>query len=161
MMMSSIEEQRLKKWIQVLHDSDAEMSRIAAEKLGSLGDKRAVPELEKALDGRTMFVAAAAAKALGVIGDKAAVPVLVRAMTDNANDVVVRTSAAEALGLIGHYTAIDGLQTVVNDYIKKNKHDRYSHIQGYERGLFTTAIRSLKQIGTPKAKRIAFDAEKF
>lgn len=160
-MMASIEEQRLKKWIQVLHDNDTEMSRIAAEKLASIGDKRAVPELVKALEGRTMFVAAAAAKALGILGDKSAINSLVHTMSNTRNDVVVRTACAEALGLIGHYTAIEGLQGVIEDYINKNKHDRFNHIHGYERGLFTTAIRSLKQIGTPKAKRIAFDAEKF
>lgn len=160
-MMASVEEQRLKKWIKVLHGRDAEMSRIAAEKLGEIGNPVAIPELEKALDGRTMFVAANAAKALGKIGDKSAIDTLIKSLTDNRQDVVVRTAAAEALGAIGHYSAIAGLETVVNNYISKYKNDRYNLIQGYERGLFTTSIRALKQIGTSKARRIAAQAEKF
>lgn len=159
--MSSVEEQRLKKWIKVLHGRDAEMSRIAAEKLGEIGNPVAIPELEKALAGRTMFVAANAAKAMGRIGNRSAVAALIAALTDTKQDVVVRTAAAEALGNIGHYSAIEGLEIVVNDYITKYKNDRYNLIQGYERGLFTSAIRSLKQINTPKSKRIASQAEKF
>jgi len=160
-MMASVEEQRLKKWIKVLHDRDAEMSRIAAEKLGEIGNIKAIPELEKALAGRTMFVAANAAKALGRIGHKSSIDSLIKALLDKRQDVVVRTAAAEALGDIGHYTAVEGLEIVVNNYIKKYKNDRYNLIQGYERGLFTTSIRSLKRIGTSKAKRIAAQAEKF
>jgi len=159
--MASIEEQRLKKWIKILHDRDAEMSRIAAEKLGDIGNPVAVPELVGAMHGRTMFVAANAAKALGKIGDKSAVPALLKTLADTRQDVVVRTAAAESLGKIGHYSAIEGLATVIDNYTEKYKNDRYNLIQGYERGLFTTSIRSLKQIGTPKAKRIAAKAEKF
>lgn len=159
--MSSIEEQRLKKWIKVLHGKDAEMSRIAAEKLGEIGSSVAVPELINAMHGRTMFVAASAAKALGNIGDKSAVDALIKSLADKRQDVVVRTAAAESLGQIGHYSAISGLESVIINYEQKYKNDRYNLIQGYERGLFTTAIRSLKQIGTPKAKRIAAKAEKF
>jgi HEAT repeat protein len=159
--MALIEEQRLKKWINVLHGKDAEMSRIAAEKLGDIGNLVAIPELDKALHTRTMFVAAVAAKALGKIGDKSAVDSLLKTLTNQRQDVVVRTAAAEALGIIGHHSAISGLEVIVNDHISKYKNDRFNLIQGYERGLFTTAIRSLKQIGTPKAKRIATKAEKF
>lgn len=159
--MASIEEQRLQKWIKVLHGKDAEMSRIAAEKLGEIGNPVAIPDLDKALHTRTMFVAAVAAKSLGKIGNKSAVSSLLRTLANLRQDVVVRTAAAEALGIIGHYSAIPGLETVVNDHISKYKNDRFNLIQGYERGLFTTAIRSLKQIDTPKARRIAAKAEKF
>jgi len=159
--MASIEEQRLNKWIKVLHGKDAEMSRIAAEKLGDIGNPVAIPDLDKALHTRTLFVAAVAAKSLGRIGDKSAVNSLIKALSNKRQDVVVRTAAAEALGNIGHYSAISSLEEVVNDYIEKYKNDRYNLIQGYERGLFTTAIRSLKQIGTSKANRIASNAEKF
>jgi len=159
--MASIEEQRLKKWIKVLHDRDAEMSRIAAEKLGEIGNPVAVPELIDAMHNRTMFVAANAAKALGNIGDKSAVPALLKTLANTRQDVVVRTAAAESLGQIKHHSAVEGLESVVKEYTEKYKNDRYNFIQGYERGLFTTAIRSLKQIGTPKAKRIAAKAERF
>ncbi len=159
--MASIEQQRLDKWIKVLHGKDAEMSRIAAEKLGEIGNSVAIPDLDKALHTRTMFVAAVAAKSLGKIGDKSAVDSLMKALRNTRQDVVVRTAAAEALGIIGHYTAVPALEEVVNEHISKYKNDRFNLIQGYERGLFTTAIRSLKQIGTSKAKRIAAQAEKF
>ena len=159
--MASIEQQRLDKWIKVLHGKDAEMSRIAAEKLGEIGNPVAIPDLDKALHTRTMFVAAVAAKSLGKIGDKSAVDSLMTALRNKRQDVVVRTAAAEALGIIGHYTAVPSLEEVVNEHISKYKNDRFNLIQGYERGLFTTAIRSLKQIGTSKAKRIASHAEKF
>jgi HEAT repeat-containing taxis protein len=159
--MASIEEQRLKKWIKVLHGKDAEMSRIAAEKLGEIGNPVAIPDLEKALHTRTMFVAAVAAKSLGKIGNKSAVASLLKILANHRQDVVVRTAAAEALGIIGHHSAISGLEAVVNDHMSKYRNDRFNLIQGYERGLFITAIRSLKQIGTPTARRIAAKAEKF
>ncbi len=159
--MASIEQQRLEKWIKVLHGRDAEMSRIAAEKLGEIGNKAAVPELIKAMHGRSMFVAANAAKALGKIRDKTSVPALLKTLADDRQDVVVRTAAAESLGLIKHPSAIAGLEVVIKDYTEKYKNDRYNLIQGYERGLFTTAIRSLKLIDTPKSRRIANKAERF
>ncbi len=96
--MSSVEQQRLKKWIDVLQDNDSEMSRIAAQKLADIGSNEAVPHLIKAMETRTMFVAAAAAQAIGKIGDRKAVQALSDAMLSTRQDVVVQQAAAEALG---------------------------------------------------------------
>lgn len=150
--------ERLDKWIQVLREPNAEMSKIAADKLGEIGDKTAVPALLETLRTRAAFVAGAAALALGRIGDKNTVKDLVRAMQTH-QDVVVRTAAAEALGVMKSIEAIPALKAVCDDYLKAYQHDRFNLTRGMERGLFTTAIYALRQIGTPTAIRIANQAE--
>lgn len=157
-MMTPQEEARLKKWLRVLAEPDAEMSKIAADKLGELGSKIAVPELIKAMEGRTVFVAAASAQALGVIGDESAIQPLTKVLLRH-QEVYVRTAAAEALGLMRATSAVPALKKVIEDYINENAHDRFRLTRGYERGLFTTAIEALKQIGTREAIRFAEKAE--
>jgi HEAT repeat protein len=157
-MMATIEEQRLKKWLQVLDEPDAEMSKIAADKLGELGMKEAVPALIKAMQGRTMFVAMASAQALGTIGDEQAIPALIKTLQRH-QEVNVRTAAAESLGNLRARQGIPALKKVINDYLEKNENDRFRLTRGYERGLFTTAIASLKQMGVRDAKHFAEKAE--
>jgi len=158
--MPSIEEQRLKKWIAVLNENDAEMSKIAAEKLGEIGMKEAVPHLIKAMETRTMIVSAAAAHALGSIGDRAAVPNLIRLMQTH-HDVTVQEAAARSLGELGGAESVRALKKVVEDYKAELTGDRFSQLRDFRRGLFTTAIQSLKRIGSPEALRIAKSAEKI
>lgn len=151
-------DERLQKWLQVLREPNAEMSKIAADKLGEIGDKAAVPALVETLRTRAAFVAGAAALALGKIGDKSSVKDLIHAL-QNHQDVVVRTAAAEALGTMRAIEAIPALKQVCDDYLKTYHSDRFNLTRGMERGLFTTAIYSLRQIGTPQAIRIANQAE--
>lgn len=151
-------DERLQKWLKVLKEPNAEMSKIAADKLGEIGDKAAVPALLETLRTRAAFVAGAAALALGKIGDKSAVKDLIHAMQTH-QDVVVRTAAAEALGEMRAIEAIPALKAVCDEYLKTYQHDRFNLTRGMERGLFTTAIYALRQIGTPQAIRIANQAE--
>lgn len=159
-MMSSIEEQRLKKWIAVLNDNDAEMSKIAANKLGEIGNRDAVPHLIRAMQSRTMFVSAASAQALGDIGDKSAVPALIKTM-NNHRDAIVQESAVRSLGKLGGAESVRALRTLVESYKENLDGDRYTQLRDYRRGVYTTALEALKQIGSPEALRIVKRAQKI
>jgi HEAT repeat protein len=84
----------------------------AAEALGEVGDKAAVPVLIKALKDNDDF-RVRAAEALGKIGDKSAVPGLIEALKDP--DYLVRRNAAIILGEIGYKEAQPGLIEALND----------------------------------------------
>jgi HEAT repeat protein len=155
----SPEEERLKKWLAVLNEPDAQMSRIAAEKLGDLRNTTAIPDLIRAMQHRTAQVASAAALALGKIGDKSASPSLIKTLHDH-QDVMVQTAAAEALGHLRDTQAIAHLKQTIDDYLDKYKNDRFNLTRGMSRGLFTTSIAALRNIGTVSALRIAQEAEK-
>lgn len=150
--------ERLVKWLEVLREPDAEMSKIAADKLGEIGSVEAVKDLIDALERRTAFVAAAAAQALGRIGDKRAVPSLVHALLEH-HDVMVQTAAAEALGLIKSPDGIPALKQTIIDYLDTFRSDHYSLTRGFKRGLYTTSILALKRIGTKDALRFVQKAE--
>lgn len=157
--MTPQEEQRLKQWLRVLQEPNAEMSKIAADKLGDIGRKEAIPALLEELKKRTALVAAACALALGKIGDKSVLSTLAQVMKTH-QDVIVQTACAEALGQLRSPDAVPHLKAVLDDYIATYKHDRFNMTRGMKRGLFTTAIYSLRLIGTPAALRIATNAEK-
>jgi HEAT repeat protein len=157
--MSNPEDERLKQWLRVLQEPNAEMSKIAADKLGDLRRSEAVPVLIEQMRKRTAFVAAACAGALGKIGDKKALSTLAETMKSHS-DVVVQTACAEALGELRTSEAVPHLKAVVEDYLNTFKHDRFNLTRGMKRGLFTTAIHALRMIGTPQALRIADNAEK-
>lgn len=157
--MSPVPKARLNKWIRILGDTDTEMSKVAAKKLGDMGDQDAVPALIEALETRTYDVCLEAARALGQLGDSRAVPALVRTMNSH-HEILVQTAAAQSLGLIGDATAVQALKEVTEDYLKSYR-NRYDRLHNNRRGLYTEAIRALKQIGTPEAIRIARKAESF
>lgn len=151
------EDLRFKKWLRILGENDTEMSKIAADKLSEMGNLAAVPALIVAMEKRVLDVSLAATRALGKLKAREAIPALIRMMNEHP-DITVNTAAAEALGLIGDASATQALKGVIDDYLRSNS-DRYNRIHSFRRGLFTTAIWSLKQIGTPEARRIATNAE--
>jgi HEAT repeat protein len=151
---------RLKQWLEVLREPDAEMSKIAADKLGEIGSPDAVPDLITALERRTPFVAAAAAQALGKIRDKRAVPALLKALS-NHQDIMVRTAAAESVGLIRAMDGVPLLKKVVQDYLDTYRTDHFSRTRSFQRGLFTACIAALKEMGTRDAKVFAEKAESY
>lgn len=159
MSLSLEEEQRLKKWLEMLKSTDANMAKIAADKLGEIGNTMAVMPLIEALQRRTATVAAAAAQALGRINDKRALSPLIEALRSH-QDVMVQTAAADGLGMMRAVQAIAPLSAVIDDYLETFKNDRFNLTRGMRRGLFTTCIHSLRQIGTLEAKRIANNAER-
>ncbi|MAU10420.1 MAG: hypothetical protein CL607_11400 [Anaerolineaceae bacterium] len=155
--MPSREELRLQNWIQTLNEPNDEMATIAAGKLAEIGHPRAVPHLIKALR-RTPNVAVESATALGKIGDKSAISALIE-LLDHHSNVHVQTAAATSLGRLQATSAIPALKRIVTNYIEQNKTDRLSMTRGYRRGLFTTCLLALKQIGTRAAVRFAERAE--
>jgi len=157
--MSSLEEQRLKKWLDVLGQSDPEMSKIAADKLGELANPAATAALVDAMQRRTSGVAAACALALGKINDKSAVPPLMDVLRHH-QEVMVQTAAAEALGMMKSSEAVPTLKWVIDDYMRTYKNDRFNMTRGFRRGLFMTCIYSLRMIGTREARQIADHAER-
>lgn len=157
--MSSLEEQRLKKWLDVLGQSDPEMSKIAADKLGEIASPAATAALIDAMKRRTAAVAAACALALGKINDKSAIPDLIDVLKHH-QEVTVQTAAAESLGLMKAVDAIPALKWVIDDYVRTYKNDRFNMTRGFRRGLFMTCIYSLRMIGTREARQIADHAER-
>lgn len=156
--MPTREELRLRQWLEILNEPDPEMSMIAAGKLAEIRRQEAVPDLITAMQRRTPEVAAAAAQALGRIGDKSAIPALIQTLQRH-RDVHVQTAAAESLGRLQAHTAIPALKQAITNYIEEHKTDRLAMTRGFRRGLFTTSILALKQIGTRDAVRFAERAE--
>jgi HEAT repeat protein len=138
----------IKKWVGYLDDIDADMSRIACEKLAKTRDPSVVPELAKALHNRPLDVRAAAARALGEIGHPSGVPALIEALRDL--EPGVSSAAADALGVIGDASAVPALRQVLHDY--KTGINRYNQLHGDFRGLYVAAVQALRQIGTREAQ---------
>lgn len=138
----------IKKWVDYLNNAtDAEMSRIAARKLGEAKDPVVVPDLIRALQNRPDEVRLAAARALGEIGDRAAVRSLVGLLHDGNH--LVASAAADALGEIADVAAVPALVGILRDY--KERSSRHFQIHGYNRGLFMAAVQALNRIGTREA----------
>jgi len=81
--------------------------RIAADKLGKIGNSRAVIPLIQALEDEDYMVGLAATTALGEIGDELAIPALSRTLYHEDPDFC--RAAVEALGKIGTQAAIAAL----------------------------------------------------
>ena len=151
-------DQRLRQWLEVLREPDAEMSKIAADKLGEIGNPEALPDLITAMQKRTVQVAAAAAKALGKLKDKRAVPPLIQALSSH-QDILVQTAAADSLGKMRAVDGIPALKKVIETYLQTYKHDHFTMTRSHQRGLFITCIDALKAIGTIDAVRFASKVE--
>ncbi len=142
--MNTTNTRYLEKWLHYLEDVDREMSRLAAEKLGTLKDSSAVPALIKALHNRPDDIRAAAARSLGTIGSPVAIPALAALLGDYNSSVAY--AAADALGRIGGDAAVPPLREVLI---------RYARLTGFEqkrdRSLYLAACSALRSIGTPEA----------
>lgn len=81
-------ESEIQRHINKLKGEEWIVRREAAEALGVIGDKSAVPALIEALkDDRDYSVRRAAVTALGCIGDRSVVPALIAALKDKDWDV--------------------------------------------------------------------------
>jgi len=109
----------------------------AATELGKLREKRAVPALIGALKDPNMALRNNAAFALGEIGAREAAPRLIDLLRDPEERV--RKNAIKALGMICAREAVAPLVQVLDAEIS--------------RVIRKSAIRSLGQIGDPKALR--------
>ncbi len=85
--------------LRALRDPDAGVRAAAAEAVGRVRLREAVPQLLDWLDNPEADVRAAAARALGQIGDARTVPNIVRVLGDSNPDV--RRAAVSALASIG------------------------------------------------------------
>ncbi|RMH41630.1 MAG: HEAT repeat domain-containing protein [Deltaproteobacteria bacterium] len=98
--------------IGAMDDDDPEVRSLAAEYLGILASRAAVPRLARAVrDGHPLRLRYAAAEALGRIGDARAVPALVDAL--RAGPSPLRRAAADALAAIADESAVPPLLALV------------------------------------------------
>jgi HEAT repeat protein len=115
--------------LEVLHDTDRNLRRAAAEALGEIGDPQAVAALLVALEDEHWSVRCAAAAALGHLRSPKTVPALL-AHLDDADATVCR-SAIAALGEIADARATARLLDAVGDP-----------------ALQATAVEALRSLGT-------------
>jgi HEAT repeat protein len=89
----------------------------AAKELGSLGNRRALGPLVRALADPNEWVRAAVASALGELGDARAVDPLIQALSDRGHfgGNYVRAKAAESLGMLGNTRAFEPLVQTLTD----------------------------------------------
>ncbi len=108
----------------LLKDDDPRVKLAAANALGDLGDKAAVPALVDAIDfsvgggtdreTRTINEAnRAIAQALGMLGDKKAVTPLLKLL--RSRDHYVELAAVESLGKLGDPSAVEPLMSIATD----------------------------------------------
>jgi len=78
-------EQNDPEWVPILISAfqNKQIATGAAEALGELGDRAAVPALILALTNKRQETRQASAEALGKLGDKKAVPALIRALKES------------------------------------------------------------------------------
>lgn len=139
----------VEKWINYLDDVDREMSLIAAEKLGRMGDTTAVPALIKALRNRPNDIRAAAARALGDIRDPRAITPLAELLEDH--DTPVAYAAADALGRIGDNRAVPALRDTL---IRHRKAKGTDYLKWRDNSLFLAVCSALRVIGTKEALEV-------
>lgn len=128
--------------IKALADSDEAISKSAAEALGEIGGKSAVPALINSLaQGEMRFVTdldgappLTKGVVLGKLADATHAPTLIDLLTDSR--VIVREGAAEALGGIGDKRAIAPLINLLQDS---------------DKGVRCAAIRALGKTGDKSA----------
>ncbi len=96
----------------------SETGEVAAQRLGELGDPRAIPPLVHTARTRRVPVAQAACHALAAYPD--ALPALRILVTDDAVRVVVRQTAVEALGTMGSEPAADALVGLMQEDLPRD-----------------------------------------
>ncbi len=125
----------------LLHDDSEHARYAAAEALGKLGDRAAVPALIQALQDESAYVKSYAASALGALGDPAAVPALTQMLQHQS--IAISYAAANALGKIGDRAAVPALiQRLDSDTVGEN--DETSMLK-------QIVIMSLGKLGDPRA----------
>ncbi len=96
-----------------LSHSNTNVRRDAAQHLGSMKAREAVPELIRSTRDAALEVRYHAVAALGAIGDRAATPALIAAAGDQVAEV--RLHAIRSLGTLRDASAMDALVTALND----------------------------------------------
>lgn len=106
-------EWHLRRWLRVLKSRSARRRQKACERLGSLGDARAIEPLAELLGDGQVGVRCAVCAALGGIRDRRSVPPLLSALDDA--EAAARSAAAEALGALRDPRALDHLIGLLDD----------------------------------------------
>ena len=97
----------------LLGAGDTDARRQAAQVLGEIGDRRALPSLLAAANDPSRDVRYAVIQALGEIGDETATPVLVEAL--KSRDPGIVSAVALALGNLGDSWAVGPLTAVLTN----------------------------------------------
>jgi HEAT repeat protein len=96
----------------LLSDSSVEVRAAAARGLGRIGDRKAIPCLERALQEESA-VRSAAVLALGVLGDDSVVPALLASLKDPIPEV--RYQALSGLGKLKATSAVRSIRGMLED----------------------------------------------
>lgn len=104
---------KAKAFVRALDASVPELRMAAANALGELEEKEAIPHLINRFDDPDTRVRARAARACGQIADPRATDALESLLTDK--NAEVRREAADALGNIGNRQALQALLSLYND----------------------------------------------
>jgi len=104
---------KAKAFVQALDAGVPELRMAAANALGELEEKEAVPHLINRFDDPDTRVRARAARACGQVADPRATDALESLLTDS--NAEVRREAADALGNIGNRQALQALLSLYND----------------------------------------------
>lgn len=98
-----------------LKNSEEDVREKAAERLGELGDSRALKPLIQALSDDDNDVVEKAAQSLGQIGSPEAVDPLIDAFNEHPANWGIRVKTAKAMELIGDPRALPPLQEALMD----------------------------------------------
>jgi HEAT repeat protein len=130
---------RVAYFLQQLEAPGFKVRLQAAYILGTLGDKRAVPPLVKALDDSHYAVRGAAAIAIGSLGDLGAVEALVKVAADE--EAWVRAEVMKALGRLRAATALETVVKALDDADWKVRYQaaRAAGMLGDSRAIFPLA----------------------
>lgn len=111
---------------------DYPLRRNAARALGKLGNRQAVPELIRSLDGSDFYVREAAAQSLEMLGDLSAIPALIELLAGGVAAAIQvpgrphltqpYDSVIEALGTLGALEAVDLIEPFIEHPIPKVKY---------------------------------------
>lgn len=91
----------------LLSDDGLEQRRLAANALGSIGDKKAIEPLVQIMQSDQILLAVDAAAALGDLKDTSVVDALVQQLKSSSEELVV--AVAKALGRLGSSAAVEPL----------------------------------------------------
>lgn len=122
-----------------LKNGDEEIREEAAQRLGQLGDPRAVPPLIQALRDEEDEVVEKAAEALGQIGSPEAVEPLLDVLDVHTLDWGIRVKTAKALEMIGDPRALP----VLNDALKYEENPFV--LSHFRRAIHTLESRQKRQ----------------
>jgi HEAT repeat protein len=139
--LKNIGEPAVDHLIQALRDENPRVRWGAAEALGKIGDRKAVPSLIQYL---RVHNSKEAAKALGYIGDTRAVEPLIQILNKSRSETVIW-----ALGEIGDARAVEPLIQALKDECSKVQEHIKSKRKFSSHSCLSELVRAVAKLGTP------------